>query len=253
LKRKFNMRFLTILSIAMLVVAHAHAADVNTPITANQAFDAYANQVDPLSGEPATVAIVDVRTKAEYFWVGTPAQVDAVVTKSGQELIPYNGKVTLRFGSRVLEFEEQRGEDLRPVFLPVNRVDAIDTTAIAYHIPYKIWDEESCSLILNPDFADQMNALARNEGDGSGYDIVILMCRSGKRSNTRAFATESFVEVYEIDQPDGTDGRGGFEGTTYGNVFNGYRGFPGRNTGGQDSSSVSWADAGLPIHIGGCP
>jgi hypothetical protein len=159
----------------------------------------------------------------------------------------------MRLGSRYLKFKVENDGRLHPVFLPVSRVDAIVTAPIAYHVPFKIWDEASCSLVDNPDFADQMNALAKNGEQDAGFDIVILMCRSGKRSNTRAFATENFAAVYEIDQPDGTDGRGGFEGTNYQNVFNGYRGFPGRNTRNQETPSVSWVDAGLPIHIGGRP
>jgi rhodanese-related sulfurtransferase len=244
---------LTILMIAMLVIGNAQAEDANIPITADQAFDAYANQADPLTGDSASVAIVDVRTTAEYFWLGTTAQVDSIVTKSGKEFLPHNGKVNMRLGSRFLKFKVQKGERLRPVFLPLSRVDSIVTAPIAYHVPYKIWNEASCSLVPNPDFAVQMNALANNDGQGAGVDIVILMCRSGKRSNTRAFATEKFAAVYEIDQPDGTDGRGGFEGTNYHSVFNGYRGFPGRNTLNQETPSVSWVDTGLPIHIGGRP
>ena len=253
MKNKLKFCFLTILMIATLVIGNAQAQDVNIPITPDRAFDAYANQTDPLTGEPANVAIVDVRTTAEYFWLGTTAQVDSIVTKSGKEFLPYNGKVKMRLGSRFLKFKVEKGDRLRPVFLPVSRVDAIVTAPIAYHVPYKIWDEASCSLVPNPGFADQMNALANNSGLGAGFDVVILMCRSGKRSNTRVFATENFAAVYEIDQPDGTDGRGGFEGTNYHSVFNGYRGFPGRITLNQETSSVSWADAGLPIHIGGRP
>jgi Na+-transporting methylmalonyl-CoA/oxaloacetate decarboxylase gamma subunit len=253
LKNKLKFCFLSILMIAMLVMGNAQAEDFNIPITADRAFDAYANQTDPLTGESARVAIVDVRTTAEYFWVGTTAQVDSIVTKSGKEFLPHNGKVKMRLGSRFLKFKVEKGERLRPVFLPVSRVDSIVTAPIAYHVPLKIWDEASASLITNDDFAGQMDALAFNVERGTGFDVVILMCRSGKRSNTRTFATENFAAVYEIDQPDGTDGRGGFEGTNYHSVFNGYRGFPGRNTFNQESPSVSWADTGLPIHIGGRP
>ena len=244
---------LSILMIVLLVVGNALAENANIPISADQAFNAYANQTDPLTGESARVAIVDVRTTAEYFWLGTPAQVDSIVTKSGKEFLPHNGKVKMRQGSRFLKFKVEKHGRLRPVFLPVRRVESIVTSPIAYHVPYKIWDEAGVSLFLNPDFAAQMNALANNGEPGSGYDIVILMCRSGKRSNTRAFATEAFDAVYEIDQPDGTDGRGGFEGTNYHSVYNGFRGFPGRNTRHQETPSASWADAGLPIHIGGKP
>lgn len=247
MKNKLKFCFPTILMVAMLFIGNVQAQDVNIPITAEQAFDAYANQQDPLTGNSARVAIVDIRTTAEYYWVGTVAQVDSIVTKSGKEFLPYNGKVKLRLGSQYLQFKVETGDNLKPVFLPVSHVDSINTTSIAHFVPYRIWDETICGMIDNPLFADQMNALSAD------FDTVILMCRSGKRSNARNFDTGSFTAVYEIDQPDGTDGRGGFEGSNYSNVFNGYRGFPGRNTLSQESPSVSWADTGLPIHIGGCP
>jgi hypothetical protein len=46
---------------------------------------------------------------------------------------------------------------------------------------------------------------------------------------------------------DGKSGRGGFEDSSYSNVYNGYRGFPERLTEIQEHPSVSWKDAGLPI------
>ena len=60
-----------------------------------------------------------------------------------------------------------------------------------------------------------------------------------------------FQAVYEIDDPSGIIvGVGGFEGSAYGQAYNGYRGFPGRPTEGQDEPSVSWKDAALPIKTG---
>jgi hypothetical protein len=53
--------------------------------------------------------------------------------------------------------------------------------------------------------------------------------------------------VYEIDDPAGTPGRGGFQGSDYRNVYNGYLGFPSRPTKLQDVPSVSWKDSGLPM------
>ena len=83
---------------------------------------------------------------------------------------------------------------------------------------------------------------------------IILMCRSGKRTsevyNVTIFNYILFDAVYEIDQPDGKNGSGGFQGTSYGDAYNGYRGFPERKTSFRDPEPVSWSDAGLPIHIG---
>ena len=248
MKKTHIFTLMGMLMFSLLVLGNLQAQEEeNIPITADQAFDAYADQVDPLTGEEANVAIVDVRSAAEYYWLGAPAQVDSIVTISGEEFLPYKGKVKMRLGGRFLKFKVEHGRRLRSVFLPVSKVDSIETAPIAYHVPFKIWDEKSCSMTPNADFYDQMNALAHN------FDIVILMCRSGGRSNTRDFATENFAAVYEIDQSDEKGGRGGFEGTTYSKVYNGYRGFPGRHTRNQESPSVSWADAGLPIQIGGPP
>ena len=52
------------------------AADVSPiPITAEQAFNAVQTQTDPITGEDKKVALVDVRTRAEYFWVGLHARL----------------------------------------------------------------------------------------------------------------------------------------------------------------------------------
>jgi hypothetical protein len=118
------------------------------------------------------------------------------------------------------------------------------TEDISIHIPTHIWDEAGCTKYANPDFAATIESLSAD------YDVLILMCRSGKRSNTRDFDTSLFDAVYEIDDPNGKNGRGGFQGTSYGDVYNGYRGYPGRNTWMQDARSASWSDAGLPVHIG---
>ena len=78
-----------------------------------------------------------------------------------------------------------------------------------------------------------------------------------------------FKAFYEIDAPDEQylnpnhnihlAGLGGFQGSIYNGVFNGYSGFPGRPTEMQtargwekekpNGPSVSWKDSGLPIYI----
>jgi len=108
----------------------------------------------------------------------------------------------------------------------------------------KLWDEATGTLSENPEFRSEIEQ--RLEKD---YDVLIFFCRSGGRSEDCLvdFDTEPFYAIYEIDQPDGKSGRGGFEGTSYSNVYNGYRGFPERLTEIQENPSVSWKDAGLPI------
>lgn len=226
------------------------ADDVNTPITANQAFDAVVQQVDPATGAAARVALIDVRTTAEYYWVGACGKVESITTTSGKEYFPINGKVEMKWGqflSFKVEVARRHHTHLKPVVLPVHRVASIVTADISIHIPTHIWDEANCTKYANPDFAATIESLSTD------YDVLILMCRSGKRSNTRAFDTSLFSAIYEIDDPNGTNGHGGFQGTSYSDVYNGYRGYPGRNTHMQDTPSASWNDAGLPVHIGWTP
>ena len=237
------VRIFTLVFMASMFAIGIVYADA-VPITAEQAFDAYANQEDPISGDPSNVAIVDVRTTAEYYWVGTCAQVDTIITTKGDEIIPENGKVKLKANSRILRFDV----DGDATTLNVEDVDEIETSPIARHIPYKTWKDKKCEPVLNKKFAKEIEALA-----DEGIDIVIMMCRSGKRTSDAEFDFSLFDAVYEIDQPDGKNGRGGFQGTSYSDAYNGFRGFPGRKTSFQENESVSWSDAGLPIHIGWCP
>ena len=241
--KKMVRIFTLVFTVSMFATGIVYANGA-VSITAEQAFDAYANQEDPVTGDPANVAIVDVRTTAEYHWVGTCAQVDTIITKNDKEIIPDKGKVILRANSRILEFEV----DGEPSALNVKHVDEIETSAIATHIPYMTWDDEGCKKVDNGDFAGDIAALA----DEEGIQVIILMCRSGKRTSACMEDIEdiSFEAVYEIDQPDGKNGRGGFQGTSYGDAYNGFRGFPGKETSFQEYESVSWSDAGLPIHIG---
>ncbi|MGD9366505.1 MAG: rhodanese-like domain-containing protein [Desulfobacteraceae bacterium] len=119
---------------------------------------------------------------------------------------------------------------------------------------------------LNPDF----EALVLQEFGGNFNQVLITMCRSGGRSTSAANLLEGigFTNVYEIDNAlkeaeNGTGGRGGFQGTSYGSDYDGYRGYPARLPNNQNpnevtvqtrtdrirnpESSVSWMDTGLPI------
>ncbi|MDY6986630.1 MAG: rhodanese-like domain-containing protein [Thermodesulfobacteriota bacterium] len=247
-----------VLSMTLVVaVTTARADDVPIPISANQAFDAVADQVDPVTGDPATVRIVDLRSAAEYYWVGTCAQVNRIVTKYGADIVPDKGKAKLTLGGRLYQYKVKG----LPKLFPVKYVESIETGLLradidgVVNIPYKTWvddycEGDLCDKRLDDKFKERIEGLAYDDG----VEVVILMCRSGGRTSACVvdFDTLLFTAVYEIDRPD-KDGRGGFEGTTYGNFFNGYRGFPGRATAVQEHGSVSWCDAGLPIVIGACP
>ena len=238
------IKIFTLVFMASMFAIGTVYGDDPVPITAEQAFDAYANQVDPVTGDAASVAIVDVRTTAEYYWVGTCAKVDRIIIKNGKEIIPDNGKVILMANSRIFRF----AMDGHPRALNVKHVDEIETSHIATHIPYMTWDDENCEKVDNEDFAGEIEALA-----SQGIDIIIMMSRSGKITSLAEFEFSLFDAIYEIDQPNGENGRGGFQGTSYGDAYNGFRGFPGRKTFFQEHKSISWSDAGLPIHIGWCP
>lgn len=248
MKKKLTSVAVVALIFTLVFAANTMAAqdDVNIPITATQAFDAVVKQIDPVTGENMRVALIDVRTTAEYFWVGACGKVDSITTTSGQEFFPHNGKVVMTY-ENVLDFEVEENQGLQPVSLPVDDVAAVDTVDISIHIPRRIWCEATGRDHVNLQFARTINSLSTD------YDVLILMCRSGKRSNTRAFDTSLFKAVYEIDDPNGTDGHGGFQGSSHGDAYNGYRGYPGRNTQLQDTPSASWSDAGLPVHIGWKP
>jgi rhodanese-related sulfurtransferase len=217
------------------------------PISAEQAFNAVQNQTDPRSGEVKNIALVDVRTRAEYFWVGTACQVDKIITTNGESLIPDYGKALLNLNGRFLNFEING----RNKVLQVKKISEIKLSPIAINIPYKLWDENTCALIDNVNFGEGIKNLKLVYN----VEVIIFFCRSGERSENclMSIPSELFSEfdaIYEIDQPDGKNGRGGFEGTSYNNVYNGYRGFPERLTDIQENPSVSWKDAGLPIKTG---
>lgn len=236
MRRAFTAAVIAVVTV-LLAPAPAGALD---QITAEQAFDAVQMQVDPLSGEPASVALVDVRSRAEWFWVGAAAEVLEIELDTGSVLIPDLGKVKIAGNGRVLAFEVSGHRRV----VPIRRVASVSLQPIAFSVPFRLWDEAAGTLpsTVNPDFDPTIAALAED------YDVLIIFCRSGGRTNTCAQPNEAlFDAVYEIDQPNGTSGRGGMEGTSYSNVYNGYRGYPGRVTRFQDDPSVAWKDAGLPI------
>lgn len=186
-----------------------------------------------------------MRSRAEYFWVGAAIQVNNIITKRGVTIIPDYGKVILSRDGRFLHFAlKDRSKKLH-----VKKVESMSLSPIAINIPLKVWNEETAGLSLNPDFTNEL--LELKGGRFGDFDTLIFFCRSGGRSQDCLVnlpdEVNLFEAYYEIDQPDGKSGRGGFEGTSYSNVYNGYRGFPERLTEFQDHPSVSWKDAGLPI------
>ncbi len=228
-----------VFAVCLILCGNSFADEIPVPITAEAAFDAVQTHTDPVSGDAKSVALIDVRSRAEFYWVGAACRVDEIMTSSEEIIVPDNGKVILSQNGQFLDYEVG-GSQKR---LNTKKVTGLNLSPIAMNIPFKLWDEASGTLTVNPDFMTEVEALADT------YDVLIFFCRSGGRSQDclAGLDTGLFDKIYEIDQPDGKSGRGGFEGTSYSNVYNGYRGFPGRVTDIQEHPSVSWKDAGLPI------
>jgi hypothetical protein len=90
LKLKKNLRSIAVVAFIFSLVFAANAmaaeSDVNIPITANQAFDAVVKQVDPATGEKKSVALIDVRTTSEYYYVGGCSNVKSITTERFSEI-----------------------------------------------------------------------------------------------------------------------------------------------------------------------
>jgi rhodanese-related sulfurtransferase len=239
---RFQLSKLFLLALVTCFARQALAVDP-IPVTANDAFDAYATQTDPQTGYEKTVAIVDVRSRAEYFWVGTATRVDEIELKDGSTIAPDLGKVLLDHEGKFLTYT-LNGRNKR---VQVKKVNSVNHSPISINIPFKLWDEQQAKLVGNPQFLDGIASLVSD-----GIQVIILYCRTGGRSTDCAIQTDaaifdSFNAVYEIDDPANRRGFGGFEGSSYGNAYNGYLGFPGRQTGVQTVPSASWKDTGLPM------
>lgn len=217
----------------------ARPAVAQTPviaITADQAFDAVTMGIDPATGSAASVALVDVRDPMEIFWSGAPAAVSEIHQLDGASVAPDWGKVRVIEKGKFLEYHV--GGSYQRV--QVAKVADLSMRQIAVNIP--LFFVTTTGWTPNSAFTPTIQALA------DSHDVVILFCRTGGRAwrATSMFNTALFDAVYVIDGP-GASQVGGFSGIGYGNAYNGYVGFPGRQTDVRATPSVSWMDAGLPI------
>ncbi|MFV9692085.1 MAG: rhodanese-like domain-containing protein, partial [Desulfobacteria bacterium] len=142
---------------------------------------------------------------------------------------------------------------------------------IAVVIPWQIITIDNSGTVTKEDNSDFDTLVLQEFGDDNDQALIV-MCRSGKRSTAAAEELErlGFTNLYEIDnylkereKEDSVGGRGGFQGTSYKNTYDGYRGHPERlpennsvwkitvETYTEDinntEDSVSWMDIGLPI------
>ncbi|MGA1823065.1 MAG: rhodanese-like domain-containing protein [bacterium] len=132
---------------------------------------------------------------------------------------------------------------------------------IAYLIPWLLFegidDNGQRKYKNNPDF----DALIEQTFDKDKEQVLIMMCASGIRSTYAAERLEmlGYPNVYEIDDAlkemtEYPGGHGGFQGSLYNDMYNGYKGYPDRLSLGMktvdsdnEDISVSWLDTGLPI------
>jgi len=244
MKRKFIPIFIALLMIfSGIVFAQNTSTPKLIPISAEQAFDAVQTQTDPITGDDKSILLVDVRSRAEFVWLGSACEVEEIITTKGNIYFPDLGKVLLSQNGRFLKFEIN-GRNKR---LQTKKVATIKLTPIVKNIPLLVWNEDQGAL--QPNGSNFQNFKEDIESLAGSYDVLIIFCGNGQRSSFSVnwFNTELFDALYEIDQPDGTNGMGGFQGPEYSGVYNGYQGFPERLTEIQEYPSVSWKDTGLPI------
>jgi rhodanese-related sulfurtransferase len=217
-------------------------ADPPKPITAEAAFEAVQKQIDPTTGLRSSVVLVDVRDPLEVFSSGAAAAVSKITYVDGgveYEDIPDDGitRMIPVSDGYALEYTINDGS---PVEMPVTDITELAAEPIAINIP--VWRLTENGWKRNAKkFYPAVEKLARE------FDVVILYCRTGGRSGIAGNGIEPglFLGVYEIDDPAGTNGQGGFSGPDYSsttNAYNGYAGFPGRL-----SVPISWVDSGLPL------
>jgi len=207
------------------------------------------------------VVMIDVRTAEEIYWIGVPAQVNSITLKAGGVIVPDFYNVTLNTdadGSAPSLHYKVNGVSQSTL---TSDVASTDLTGISYNVPVEFVDTNTGIKTLNDQFGQQVDAIIRE----TGADRVIFFCRSGQRSSIGCYyefcpfeqlfpgVLQQQIFAYEVES-DITNGRGGFEGTSYSDSFIGYRGFPGRYTADSGlTESVAFKDAGLPIKIGTTP
>ena len=234
-----------------------------TPITAEEAYDAVQMQIDPLTGDPASVVLMDVRDPLEVFSSGAAAAVTEIEFSNRRGFVePDWGKVRLVLNGKFITYRANG----RYKWAKVGKIDALSTEPIAYNIKFWVRTETGWDVAYSVDPVDGFAPKILSFLQAEQPDVVILYCRTGGRSSyagqlilngkytfkektyeSGLFPSVYVHDVYEIDDPDRTNGRGGFTGSDYGKVFNGYAGFPGRLTYKQDVPSASWKDSGLPV------
>lgn len=217
-------------------------------------------QFGPAAGG-SKVIVIDVRTPDEVYWIGVPAQVNSITLKSGGVIVPDYYNVTLNTdadGSAPSLHYKVNGVAQSTL---TSNVASTYLTGISYNVPVEFIDTNTGIKHLNDKFGQQIDAIIRE----TDADRIIFFCRSGLRSSIGCYyefcpfeqlfpgVLQQQMFAFEVESAI-TNGRGGFEGTSYSDSMIGYRGFPGRYTASAGlTESVAFKDRGLPIKIGTIP
>ena len=174
---------------ALLVLTVFTAARAVPPtkleaITADEAFDAVALQIDPKSGDPADVYLIDVRDPYEVFMNGGPAEVTEILFRgdeAGDGIEPQDHRVRLVQEGKFVEYEVH-GRYHREL---VRDIEGMTTVPLATNIP--LW---RLKLEFKPDtgidYWDKTTAEDFPETVADNYPTdatLIVFCRTGGRSS----------------------------------------------------------------------
>ena len=241
-------------------------------ISASEAFDAYQEQsitstfnymTGTYDGPETTyngVVVIDVRNPEEIYWVGQPAQVNEIILKNNEIIVPYNYKATVVDGGQAIEYQEGTNGNLETKTLRMTDIERMDLKPFA--ISSAVENKNSTNdfqTFLNPELGNFLDEILLPLVEEQKISAIAWYCRSGKRSSRGCYChyCPKLLAVpglanFEIDL-DTDNGFGGFEGTSYSNRYLGHRGFPSRVEGSASDESVSFKDMGLPISIGQTP
>jgi len=179
--------------IALFASSVVCAADdgAPSPITADQAFDAVTMQVDPDTGNPAYVLLVDVRDPGEYLSSGAAAAVEKIhFLRRGKTVEPKWGKVRLLDNGKFIEYRipndhkrygRSRYDHTTYQRVRVDEIESIETTPLAYNV--KLWGQTENGWDWSSEAVDAFYETLKRLLESEQPDAVILYCRTGGRSS----------------------------------------------------------------------
>ncbi len=211
MKKVIGVLAVVIFVVSVMSIGSAKAFE---QITAQKAYEMVA------AGE---ATLIDVRTTAEFLWVGTCKLPDGTT--------PYN------IPWKIWAYQFSGDEKVKAGGIVVKRLFG--------RLVQKTFPDKTKPLILMCRSGHRSSAGA-DYLESLGYTTVYEIDNALK-------------EEADAAKPVGKrGGRGGFQGSGYKGAYNGYRGYPGRNPKGMapgtvtadlldKDQSVSWSDTGLPM------